>query len=141
MFPLLAVLLQIAAVQAEPRTCIVGAAAPAAATCSSLLFFDSGEAELSRDATAILEQTLASWRAAGFLQVTVTGHSDSSGSPAGNLRVSRERAAAVGAYLRAGGLPAAAIRVKAGGEAEPIVPTEDGVRESQNRRVEVRLER
>ena len=39
------------------------------------------------------------------------------------------------------GVPSDAISIAAYGEEKPLVPTEDGVREVQNRRVEILLER
>ncbi len=37
------------------------------------------------------------------------------------------------------GLPAATVNIFARGEADPLVPTDDGVREPQNRRAEIEL--
>ena len=49
----------------------------------------------------------------------------------------RERAEAVAAYLAARGVPRAAMTIVSHGEARPLIATEDGVREPQNRRVEI----
>ena len=51
---------------------------------------------------------------------------------------SRTRATLVRDYLAGKGVPAAAMTVRAYGETAPIIATEDGVREVQNRRVEIR---
>jgi outer membrane protein OmpA-like peptidoglycan-associated protein len=45
----------------------------------------------------------------------------------------------VRAYLVEHGVPGTAMTIQVYGEQRPIVPTEDGVREVQNRRVEIRF--
>ena len=79
---------------------------------------------------------------AGQAKVTtleVTGHADRSGSDRYNLRLSQRRADAVKVALIDKGIPADQIAVIAKGESEPLVATADGVREAQNRRVQVIL--
>ena len=56
-----------------------------------------------------------------------------------NQRLSQRRADAVAAELVARGVPRNIITVQAFGESRPLVPTADGVREPQNRRVEIVL--
>lgn len=103
----------------------------------TLVFFDWGKGELSNDAKATLDK-LAERYAAAPRSMTVDGHSDKSGASAGNVASSRRRAAMVRDYLATKGVPASAMTVRAYGETWPIIPTEDGVREVQNRRVEIR---
>jgi OOP family OmpA-OmpF porin len=50
------------------------------------------------------------------------------------------RAEAVRAELEKRGVPRNAMSVASFGEERPLVPTEDGVREVQNRRVEIMIE-
>ncbi|MBO9499715.1 MAG: OmpA family protein, partial [Novosphingobium sp.] len=54
-----------------------------------------------------------------------------------NVGLSNRRNASVQSYLTGKGIPASAITAKGFGEANPRVPTADGVRELQNRRVEI----
>lgn len=103
----------------------------------TIVFFDWGKGELSNDAKASLDKVAASY-AANPRPMTVDGHSDKSGASAGNSASSRERAQAVRDYLIEKGVPSGAITVRAYGETWPIISTEDGVREIQNWRVEVR---
>ena len=49
------------------------------------------------------------------------------------------RAQAVAAELTKLGVPRAEMAIQAFGESHPLVPTADGVREPQNRRVEIIL--
>jgi outer membrane protein OmpA-like peptidoglycan-associated protein len=69
--------------------------------------------------------------------VLVEGHADRSGPESYNLALSQRRAEAVAAALRARGVPGDAMSLQAFGETRPRVPTADGVREPQNRRVEI----
>ena len=72
-------------------------------------------------------------------RIEVAGHADRSGTPAYNQRLSQRRADAVAAELVARGVSRSEISVTAYGESRPLVPTADGVREPQNRRVEIVL--
>lgn len=103
------------------------------------IFFDWGRPDLTRDGEATLEEAVAAFREMQPARVQVAGHTDRSGSAAVNLSASRRRVEAVRSRLVALGIPANAIAVSAFGESRPIVPTEDGVREAQNRRVEIRF--
>lgn len=103
------------------------------------VFFDWGKTELSRDGSDVLDAVAAAW-AAHPARLLIAGYSDRSGSAAGNLASSRRRAEVVRAYLEGQGVPTKAMTVSAWGEARPLVPTADGVRELQNRRVEIVFE-
>ena len=70
-------------------------------------------------------------------RINLTGHADRAGSDAYNVRLSQRRAEAVKAELVRLGFNANDISVVAKGEADPLVPTADGVREPKNRRVEI----
>jgi len=69
--------------------------------------------------------------------VQVTGFTDTSGSPDYNQRLSERRANAVAAVLVQDGVPQTNLVVTGRGENDLRVPTPDGVREPQNRRVEI----
>jgi outer membrane protein OmpA-like peptidoglycan-associated protein len=80
---------------------------------------------------------LSGYRNCGGSGVLLTGHTDRAGSPRYNLALADRRIKAVAAYLVAGGMPAQALSGEAHGESKPRVPTADGMREAQNRRVEI----
>ena len=107
------------------------------ASAPTYVFFDWGKGELSTDATAILDGVAAHYLATPEL-LLIDGHSDRSGPAGANLIASRKRANIARDYLAAHGIPVSAMRVRAYGEAAPIIATADGVREVQNRRVEIR---
>lgn len=103
----------------------------------TLLFFDWGKSELSGDAKASLDKVAERYRQAAR-PMTIDGHSDRSGADASNLASSKRRAGIVRDYLVERGVPDSAMSVRAYGETWPIIATADGVREVQNRRVEIR---
>jgi OOP family OmpA-OmpF porin len=110
--------------------------APAAAP-SFMVFFDWDRSDLSAQAITTLRQVAAAYKERGSARVTATGHTDKSGPDAYNMALSLRRANAVKNALVTEGVPATAIAVVGRGESQPLVQTADGVREPQNRRVEI----
>jgi OOP family OmpA-OmpF porin len=72
--------------------------------------------------------------------IKVSGYTDTSGTPTYNMGLSARRARAVADQLVADGVPANEIETHAFGETHLLVPTGPGVREPQNRRVEIVLQ-
>ncbi len=114
------------------------AAAPAVAR-TYLVFFDFDRADLTDRARQIIGEAATNSRGAGTTRIEVSGHADRSGTPQYNQRLSERRAAAVAAELERRGVARSAMTIQAFGESRPLVPTADGVREPQNRRVEIVL--
>lgn len=112
---------------------------PPAAAGPWRVFFDWGKVDIRSDDAAVLDQVAAAYRALPSAQLQLDGHSDRSGSPWTNRAGARKRAETVRAELEKRGVPRNAIRVASFGEERPLVPTEDGVREVQNRRVEISI--
>lgn len=105
-----------------------------------IVFFDFDKADLKSDSATIVRQAAQAFpRSQGVTRIEATGHADRSGTDAYNLKLSQRRAEAVRAELIAQGVPANQIAIFAKGEKEPLVQTADGVREPQNRRVEIIL--
>ena len=111
----------------------------AAAQPDFIVFFDWAKPDINRDAAEILDKVAEQYGGKPGARIELAGHSDRSGPAGTNLRSSKRRAEAVRDYLAAHGVPASAVTLQAFGEQRPIVATEDGVREVQNRRVEIRL--
>jgi outer membrane protein OmpA-like peptidoglycan-associated protein len=111
--------------------------APAVAPPSFMVFFDWDRANLSDQALNTIRQAAAAFKSKGSARITATGHTDTSGPEAYNMALSLRRANAVKDALVREGVPAASITVIGRGESNPLVPTGDGVREPQNRRVEI----
>ncbi len=132
--------------QTPPPPPVVAPAAPAPAAAapaparSFLVFFDFNRADLNDRARQIIgEAAQNAQRGTGTTRIEVSGHADRSGTPQYNQRLSERRAQAVAAELERRGIPRNQMTIQAFGESRPLVPTADGVREPQNRRVEIVL--
>jgi OmpA-OmpF porin, OOP family len=125
---------------AEPAPAPAPIVEPAALPRNFLVFFDFDRSDISAEADTILSDAVAYAKANGAVRIAASGHADRSGSDEYNMALSMRRGNAVKARLLALGVPESEIIVSAKGESEPLVPTEDGVREPQNRRVEIVLQ-
>ena len=114
--------------------------APEAQAGPFLVFFDWAKPDMRGDDAATLDQVAAAYRAHGGARLQLTGNTDRSGSVETNRAAGLRRAEAVRAELEKRGIPRNAMTVASFGEERPLVPTEDGVREVQNRRVEIVVE-
>jgi outer membrane protein OmpA-like peptidoglycan-associated protein len=110
---------------------------PAVTPPSFMVFFDWDRSNLSQQALATIQQAADAFKTKGSARITATGHTDTSGPEAYNMALSLRRANAVKDALVRDGVPAQAIAVIGRGEQGLLVPTADGVREPQNRRVEI----
>ena len=104
---------------------------------SFMVFFDWDRSNLSAQALNTIKQAAAAYKSKGNARVTATGHTDTSGPEAYNMALSLRRANTVKDALVREGVPATAIAVIGRGEAGLLVKIADGVREPQNRRVEI----
>ncbi|MDB5371389.1 MAG: hypothetical protein JWP04_31 [Belnapia sp.] len=123
----------IAAAEAPP------APPPPAVARTYLVFFDWDRADLTDRARQIITEAAGAARRVSSTRIEVAGHADRSGTPQYNQRLSERRAQAVAAELVRQGVARNEIAITAFGESRPLVPTADGVREPQNRRVEIVL--
>jgi outer membrane protein OmpA-like peptidoglycan-associated protein len=110
---------------------------PRAAPRNYLVFFDFDKSDLTGDARKIVDQAAGNAKSSNVTRLDVTGYTDTVGSEAYNMRLSRRRAESVSAELQAQGVPASEIAIYAKGKHDLLVPTGDGVREPQNRRVQI----
>jgi len=104
---------------------------------SYMVFFDWDKSTLSPEAMATIGQAAAAYKSSGSARITDVGNTDTSGSPDYNTALSLRRADAVKGALIQNGVPASAIQAAGRGETNLLVSTADGVREPQNRRVEL----
>ncbi len=119
-----------------PALATVMAPAPAAAR-SYLVFFDWDRADLTDRARQIVAEAATASTKVATTRIEVAGHADKSGTPGYNQDLSRRRAAIVAAELVRQGVASNIIAISAFGDTKPLVPTAAGVREPQNRRVEI----
>ena len=102
-----------------------------------LVFFDWNSAVVGPSGREVIALAAQAFKAGAPVTVQVTGFTDTSGSADYNQRLSERRANAVAAVLVQDGVPQTNLVVTGRGENDLRVPTPNGVREPQNRRVEI----
>lgn len=104
-----------------------------------IVFFGHDKANLTAEAMGVVREAAMAFKATGAANIRVVGHTDRSGSDAYNQELAMRRANTVRGALAGEGVPDGAISVDGRGESDPMVPTDDGVREPQNRRVNISI--
>jgi opacity protein-like surface antigen len=112
-------------------------APPPAAPKVFIVFFDWDKDTITPEGQQIIQQAADAYKAGAPVQIQVTGYTDRSGSAGYNQRLSERRANNVAKAMAALGVPKEQMMVSGRGENDNRVPTADGVREPQNRRVEI----
>ena len=105
-----------------------------------IVFFDFDRSNITADAQRVITEAATAAKAGNRTRIELTGHTDRSGSDQYNMALSLRRGEAVKQALIRQGIPANGISIIGRGESQPLVPTADGVREAQNRRVEIVLQ-
>ena len=101
------------------------------------MFFDFDQSTITAEAASVLNSAVSAYGNCGNAAIMLAGHTDRAGSVTYNMGLAERRNSSVQQYLTGRGIPAARISSEALGESEPRVATADGVRELQNRRVEI----
>lgn len=104
---------------------------------AGIIFYEWDSAETPDSASPTIQAAAHNLATCGWKGLSVAGHADRSGSDAYNDALSRRRAEAVAQLLIGQGASGSLIEVTSFGEKEPRVPTADGERNPQNRRVEI----
>ena len=104
-----------------------------------LVFFDWNRADLTDRARQIIADAAQARTSARATRIEVAGHADRSGTDRYNQALSLRRAEVVAGELGRRGVSRSDIDIQGFGESRPLVATADGVREPQNRRVEIVL--
>jgi len=121
---------KIAQVKEEARGMVI--------TLSGQVLFVTGKSELLPAARDQLDQVAAALKDQGDLKpMVVEGYTDSVGSDATNLKLSKDRAESVRTYLVSKGVPAERISAVGKGKANPVAPNDTAEGRANNRRVEI----
>jgi outer membrane protein OmpA-like peptidoglycan-associated protein len=102
-----------------------------------ILYFRFESEELTEESRALLPQILQAVRDRPFPDVAVIGHTDTTGTKAGNFELALRRAVSIRVRLVDAGVAPALIEVTSHGESDLLVKTADEVPEPRNRRVEI----
>lgn len=101
--------------------------------------FEFNKATLTPDGRAILDGIAAGLRGQPTMEVEIEGHTDSIGSDAYNLKLSKSRANSVRDYLVSQGVQAARLSAKGLGESVPVSSNKSDEGRAENRRVEFKV--
>ncbi len=104
-----------------------------------LLYFEAGGSELTAQSKADLQLVLQRTRARSSPDISVIGHTDTTGPAPANQALALRRATAIATQLRQLGLQNALIAVESHGESNLLVRTPDETAEPRNRRVEITI--
>jgi OmpA-OmpF porin, OOP family len=105
------------------------------------VFFDFNKSDLTPEAKRIIASAAEEYKGGKFVRIVVTGHTDTMGTAKYNKGLSEHRAAAVKAEFASLGVDANVVVAKGVGKTGLLVPTNDQVREAQNRRAEIVLDK
>lgn len=101
--------------------------------------FRFNQATLTAQAEERLDKVVQKLKAHPKIQIEVVGHTDSKGTAAYNLKLSKERAQSVKRYLVEHGIDPSRITTKGQGETQPIAPNTTPEGRAKNRRVEIHI--
>ncbi len=127
-------------VEAESTPAPAAAPALRPAPLRLVILFDFDSAVVPSAEAAKIRQIIAAAKGRNRARISLSGHTDRSGKGAYNDRLAERRVEAVANAMSKGSIQGARVSLLYFGETQPAVPTEDGVREPRNRRVEVIVE-
>jgi OOP family OmpA-OmpF porin len=101
--------------------------------------YETAKATIRPESYAVLNDLVAAMKRDADARIELAGHTDSDGSDEANLQLSRDRAAAVRAYLVQKGIAVDRIETVGHGETQPVATNTTEAGKAQNRRTEVRV--
>ncbi len=123
-----------------PPPVVVAPPPPPPPVCNKgpyIVFFDWDKSAITPEAATILDSAVMAYGNCARVPVMLAGYADRSGKPSYNQGLSERRNTSVREYLASHGVADGAITSQGFGENNNRVPTADGVKELQNRRVEI----
>jgi len=101
------------------------------------LYFQQATDQLVPESAAMLADVIRTIRQRRSTDVSIVGHTDTTGDAKLNYELGLRRARAVAELLAKAGADPAGLNITSHGEANPLVKTGDSVVEPKNRRVEI----
>ena len=99
--------------------------------------FDSGKSDIKPDFRPILDNFASSLNNNPDTEITITGHTDNTGSDAINNPLSVNRAASTRDYLASRGVSSNRMKIDGRGSHEPVAANDTPENSADNRRVEI----
>ncbi|HEX8575172.1 MAG TPA: DUF5723 family protein [Flavobacterium sp.] len=106
---------------------------------SKTILFDTGKATIKAESFPSLDAIVAVLNEYNTANFKIEGHTDSTGKPASNLKLSKDRAAAVRKYLVDKGISESRLTSQGYGSKKPIATNKTLKGRNLNRRVEINL--
>ncbi|MBO4530844.1 MAG: OmpA family protein [Paludibacteraceae bacterium] len=105
--------------------------------------FETGSAKIKKSSNGILDQVVTVMKENPSWKLSINGHTDNSGKPDKNQKLSEDRAAAVKAYLVNKGIEDSRLTSAGFGQDKPVASNKTAAGKAKNRRVEfiVRFEK
>ncbi len=105
----------------------------------SNITFEKNSTALTADAQSTLDQVVSALSENPTVNIHVNGHTDSSGNPELNLKLSKQRAQSVFDYLVNAGIDGIRIQANGFGDQFPIAPNDTKAGRIKNRRIEIKV--
>jgi len=103
------------------------------------ILFQSGKASFEKQTYPVLVSITSILKEYPTAKFSIEGHTDNTGKPATNLKLSQDRAAAVVTYLTQNGIAADRLTSAGFGQTKPVDSNKTAKGKANNRRVEVKL--
>ena len=103
------------------------------------IFFDVNKYELPPASFVELDNLVSLMRENPTLKISINGHTDNTGTPADNIKLSNNRANQVVRYLISKGIDASRLSSKGWGESQPIAANDTEEGRAKNRRTEMKV--
>ena len=105
----------------------------------SNITFEKNSSALTAIAQGTLDSAAKTLLENTSVAISIAGHTDSSGNPESNLKLSQQRATSVLNYLINAGVDASRIEANGFGDQFPIAPNETQAGRIKNRRIEIKV--
>jgi len=102
-----------------------------------ILYFENDSTEIVEASQTLIPAVIDSIKQRNSFDISVNGHTDSTGTAEYNLDLSLKRALHMRDILVKAGINEKYISTTSHGEGNPLIPTKKGVAEPRNRRVEI----
>lgn len=103
------------------------------------IFFETASSQIQRESVPELEKLVNLLKRAPDLRIEVSGHTDNTGNPQSNQKLSEDRAKSVKEYLISKGIAASRIEAKGYGQEQPIATNNSVEGRARNRRTEFKI--